>query len=54
MKQLRKFDVRLRKVGNSYVVTIPKETIERFSLKEGSFLAVELNLDEIKRKGNKK
>ncbi|MEK6936137.1 MAG: AbrB/MazE/SpoVT family DNA-binding domain-containing protein [Nanoarchaeota archaeon] len=45
----RKFDAKLRKVGNSYVVTIPSETIERFELNEGDFLAVELNSDEIKK-----
>ncbi len=52
----RKFDAKLRKVGNSYVVTIPKDTIDRFNLKEGDFLAVDLDTDEIKKlkNGNKK
>ena len=51
----RKFDVKLRKVGNSYVVTIPKDTIDRFELKEGDFLAVELDTEEIKKeKGRNK
>lgn len=45
----RKFDAKLRKVGNSYVVTIPKDTIDRFNLKEGDFLAVDLDTDEIKK-----
>ena len=45
----RKFDAKLRKVGNSYVVTIPKDTIDRFSLEEGDFLAINLETDEIKR-----
>jgi len=45
----RKFDVKLRKVGNSYVVTIPKETIDRFELKESDFLAINIDTDEIKR-----
>jgi len=45
----RKFDAKLRKVGNSYVITIPKDTIDRFNLKEGDFLAVDLDTDEIKK-----
>ena len=45
----RKFDIRLRKVGNSYVVTIPKDTIDRFSLEEGDYLALELDTTEIKK-----
>ena len=49
----RKFDVKLRKVGNSYVVTIPKETIDRFELEEGDFLAMNFDADEIK-KGKEK
>ena len=49
----RKFDVRLRKVGNSYVVTIPKDEIDRFELDEGDFLAIESDFNEIK-KLNKK
>ena len=32
----------LRKTGNSYVVTIPKEEVERRGWKEGQHLAVEL------------
>ena len=50
----RKFDVKLRKVGNSYVVTIPKDTIDRFEINEGDFLAVELDSKEIKRKPKSK
>ena len=46
----RKFDAKLRKVGNSYIVTIPIETIKRFELDEGDFLAIELNSEEIKKK----
>jgi len=45
----RKFDVKLRKVGNSYVVTIPKDTIDRFELKEGDFVAIDLDTEEVKR-----
>jgi len=45
----RKFDVKLRKVGNSYVVTIPKETVDRFALGEGDYLALNFDSDEIKK-----
>ena len=34
---------KLRKVGNSYVVTIPKEEVERRHLHEGQLLAVEVH-----------
>jgi len=46
----RKFDVKLRKVGNSYVVTIPKDTIDRFSINEGDYVSIELDIEEIKKK----
>jgi len=46
----RKFDAKLRKVGNSYVVTIPKDTVNRFNLKEGDYLAINFNPEEIKSK----
>ncbi len=45
----REFDVRLRKVGNSFVVTVPKDIINRFELKEGDFIALNFNSNEIKR-----
>ena len=45
----RKFDVKLRKVGNSYIVTIPKDTVDRFEIKEGDYISVELDLDEFKK-----
>jgi len=50
----RKFDAKLRKVGNSYVVTIPKDTIDRFQLGEGDFLAIDLDLNEIKKQKREK
>ena len=50
----RKFDAKLRKVGNSYIVTIPIDTIKRFELNEGDFLAIELNSEEIKRQSQGK
>ena len=33
---------KLRRVGNSYVVTIPKEEVERLKLNEGDTLSVEV------------
>ena len=45
----RKFDVKLRKVGNSFVITIPKDTVDRFNLKEGDYLAISFNSEEIKK-----
>jgi putative addiction module antidote len=49
----RKFDVKLRKVGNSFVVTIPKDTVDRFELKENDYLAIEFDPSEIKSKEKK-
>ena len=45
----RKFDVKLRKVGNSYVVTIPKDTVDRFEIKEGDYLPISFDSEEIKK-----
>lgn len=45
----RKFDAKLRKVGNSYVITVPMETIERFELEEGDYLAINFDSDDIKK-----
>ena len=39
---------KLRKVGNSYIVTIPKEEVERQHLQEGQLLAVEVQPAEIR------
>lgn len=39
---------KLRKVGNSYVVTIPKEEVERQKLEEGQLLTVEVRPAEIR------
>ena len=50
--QTRTFDVKLRKVGNSFVVTIPKETVDRFKIEEGDYLTINLYSEEIK-KGKK-
>lgn len=47
----RRFDAKLRKVGNSYVVTIPKDTVDRFDIKENEFITVELDFSELKKGG---
>jgi antitoxin component of MazEF toxin-antitoxin module len=38
----------LRKSGNSLVVTIPKEEVERLGLKEGQFVGVHLTPMEVR------
>jgi putative addiction module antidote len=38
----------LRKVGNSYVVTIPKEEVERLEITEGQLLGIEITPLEIR------
>ena len=39
---------KLRKVGNSYVVTIPKDEVERLGIEEGQLLAVEIQPLELR------
>jgi antitoxin component of MazEF toxin-antitoxin module len=39
---------KLRKVGNSYVVTIPKEEVEQHGWDEGQLLAVHVQAAEIR------
>ena len=43
-----KLNTKLRKVGNSYVVTIPADFVERFELDQGDFLHLEIDPNEIK------
>ena len=38
----------LRKVGNSYVVTVPKDEVERQGWHEGQLLAVQLSALEVR------
>ena len=38
----------LRKVGNSYVVTVPKDVVERQGWQEGQLLAVQLTALEVR------
>jgi len=42
----REFDAQIRKVGNSYVVTVPSITIKRFKLKEGQIVTVSVSTGE--------
>lgn len=42
------FTQQLRKTGNSYVVTIPKEEVERRGWQEGQLLAVQVNEVEVR------
>jgi antitoxin component of MazEF toxin-antitoxin module len=46
----RKFVIqqRMRKVGNSFVVTIPKDEVERLGLREGQLLGVEITPLEVR------
>jgi len=44
----REFDAKIRKVGNSYVVTIPASIIKRFKLKENKFVTTRIVLEEKK------
>ena len=39
---------RMRKVGNSFVVTIPKDEVERLGLREGQLLGVEITPLEVR------
>jgi antitoxin component of MazEF toxin-antitoxin module len=39
---------RLRKANNSYVVTIPKDEVERLHLREGQMLAIEAHPVEMR------
>jgi putative addiction module antidote len=39
---------KLRKVGNSFVVTIPKDEIDRQNLQEGQMVAIDVNPAEIR------
>ena len=45
----RTFDARIRKVGNSFVITIPMDSIDRFELKEGDFVGITFDTDDIKK-----
>lgn len=42
----RQFDAQIRKVGNSFVVTIPSKIIKRYKIKEKKFLTVTVEDEE--------
>ena len=42
----REFDAQIRKVGNSYVVTVPSNIVKRFKLKKKKFLTVTIEDEE--------
>ncbi len=39
----REFDAKLRKVGNSFVVTIPAIIVQKFKLKANQFIDISIN-----------
>jgi antitoxin component of MazEF toxin-antitoxin module len=39
---------KLRRVGNSFVVTVPREEIERKQLQEGQLVSIEVNPVEVR------
>lgn len=39
---------KLRKSGNSFIVTVPREEIERLGLREGQLLTVEVRPAEVR------
>lgn len=45
----REFDAKIRKVGNSHIITIPSETIERFDLKVGIFITASIEIENDKK-----
>ena len=42
----REFDAQLRKVGNSFVITVPLSIIKRFKLKPKKFITITLENEE--------
>ncbi len=50
----REFDGKIRKVGNSFVVTIPINTIERYKLTEGEFVTVLVTNEKLTKKNKNK
>jgi antitoxin component of MazEF toxin-antitoxin module len=46
----REFDAQIRKVGNSYVITVPASIVKRFKLKPGKFITTKVSIDESQNK----
>lgn len=42
----REFDAKIRKVGNSHIITIPSDTIERFKLKTGIYVTASIEIEQ--------
>lgn len=42
------FKQQLRKSGNSYIVTIPKDEVDRLNLREGQMIAIDVTPMELK------
>jgi len=51
---VRKFDARLRKIGNSFVITIPKGSVDRFNLEDGDYLVMSFDSEDIQKSKSKK
>jgi len=42
MPKVRVFSVRVRRAGNSYIITIPREVAEKLGLQEGDWVVVSI------------
>ena len=42
----REFDAQIRKVGNSYVITVPAKIIKRYRIKKGQYILVNIQADD--------
>jgi antitoxin component of MazEF toxin-antitoxin module len=42
----RAFDAKIRKVGNSHIVTVPANIIKKFKLKPNKFLTITIEDEE--------
>ena len=42
----RDFDAKIRKVGNSHVVTVPSNIVKKYNLKQGKFLTVNIKHEQ--------
>jgi len=42
----RKFDAKIWKTGNAFVVTVPSSVIKKFKLKKGNYIEVTLEKDD--------
>lgn len=42
----RIFDAQIRKVGNSFVITVPSSIVKKFKLKQGSHVTTTVEVDD--------